>query len=68
LKKRSKKLLLLGAQPVGCGTPRGTVFWFFFSKKNRLLLFPTYRHIHQSDMDFICGGTVFVGLRWSASA
>jgi hypothetical protein len=41
LKKRTKKLPPLGAQPIGGGTNQmEQVFWFFFSKKNRFLASP----------------------------
>jgi hypothetical protein len=41
LKKRSKKLLLMGAAPVGPARPQHPeVFWFFFSKKNCFFPFP----------------------------
>jgi hypothetical protein len=38
LKKRSKKLLVLWLRPFRSGSAQDAkVFWFFFSKKNRLL-------------------------------
>jgi hypothetical protein len=41
LKKRSKKLLFLGARLAGSVRKGIKVFWFSFSKKNALLpLFP----------------------------
>jgi hypothetical protein len=36
LKKRSKKLLILGARLAGNARKGVKVFWFFFSKKNIL--------------------------------
>jgi hypothetical protein len=49
LKKRTKKLLLLGFAPgirtgrAKCVTNRTKVFWFFFSKKN-CFFFAYFRH------------------------
>jgi len=39
LKKRSKKLLIIGAYLTGSARQKAKVFWFFFSKKNTPSLF-----------------------------